>query len=92
MGQPPITYIRQVLALVSYPELMRQPYFPDDVKRKARDILDSCCGGSVGSYTDSWGIEIVRKHVAQYIERRDGGIPSNFQDIILTTGENPIGT
>lgn len=38
-----------------------------------------------GSYTDSAGIEIIRKHAAQYIERRDG-IPSNYEDIILSAG------
>jgi alanine transaminase len=39
----------------------------------------------VGSYTDSPGIEIIRRHVAQYIERRDG-ISSDWQNIILSAG------
>jgi aspartate/methionine/tyrosine aminotransferase len=39
-----------------------------------------------GSYTDSPGIEVIRKHVAQYIERRDGGIPCDWQDVILSAG------
>ncbi|GJQ84175.1 hypothetical protein Trydic_g2851 [Trypoxylus dichotomus] len=85
MGQKPITYIRQVLALVSYPELISDSRFPDDVKQKAQSILDGCRGSSVGSYTDSPGIEIIRRHVAQYIERRDG-IPSDWQNIIITSG------
>jgi aspartate/methionine/tyrosine aminotransferase len=38
-----------------------------------------------GSYTDSPGIEIIRRHVAQYIERRDG-IASNWENIILSAG------
>nr|CAD7194760.1 unnamed protein product [Timema douglasi] len=38
-----------------------------------------------GSYTDSPGIEVIRRHVAQYIERRDG-IPSNWEDILLSAG------
>jgi aspartate/methionine/tyrosine aminotransferase len=38
-----------------------------------------------GSYTDSPGIEIIRRHVAQYIERRDG-FPSNWENIILSAG------
>lgn len=38
-----------------------------------------------GSYTDSPGIEIIRRHVAQYIERRDG-IGSNWENIILSAG------
>jgi alanine transaminase len=39
----------------------------------------------IGSYTDSPGIEIIRRHVAQYLERRDG-IASNWQNIILSGG------
>jgi hypothetical protein len=27
-----------------------------------------------GSYSDSPGVEIIRRHVADYIQRRDGGI------------------
>ena len=38
-----------------------------------------------GSYTDSAGIEIIRKHAARYIERRDA-VPCNYEDIILTAG------
>ncbi|CAL8070726.1 unnamed protein product [Orchesella dallaii] len=86
MGQKPITFVRQVLALISCPELMELSGFNEDVKRKARDILSSCRGGSAGSYSDSRGMHIIRKHVAKYIEQRDGGIPSNPDDIILSAG------
>uniref|UniRef100_A0A2Z5RE46 alanine transaminase n=1 Tax=Reticulitermes speratus TaxID=60591 RepID=A0A2Z5RE46_9NEOP len=85
MGQKPIAFIRQVLALVSYPALLHDPRFPADAKTRAKDILAGCRGGSVGSYTDSPGIEIIRRHVAQYIERRDG-IGSNWENIILSAG------
>lgn len=86
MGQQPITFIRQVLALVTYPSLFNNAEFPEDVKKRARDILSGCRGGSVGSYTDSTGIEIIRRHIAQYIERRDGGIPADWQNIIISGG------
>ncbi|XP_044755931.1 alanine aminotransferase 1-like [Coccinella septempunctata] len=85
MGQKPITFIRQVLALVSYPELMKSPDFPEDAKLRARDILKGCRGGSVGSYTDSPGIELIRRHCAEYIERRDGH-PCDWQNIVLGAG------
>lgn len=85
MGQTPITFIRQVLALVSYPVLLDDPRFPSDAKARAKAILAGCKGSSVGSYTDSPGIEIIRRHVAQYIERRDG-IGSDWQNIILSAG------
>ncbi|KAF6203321.1 hypothetical protein GE061_003739 [Apolygus lucorum] len=85
MGQKPLTFLRQVLALVTLPELLNDPRFPDDVKERAKIILAGCRGGSVGSYTDSPGIEVIRRQAAAYIEERDG-VPSNWQDIILSAG------
>lgn len=38
----------QILALVSLPELFNDPRFPEDVKKRAKDILNGCRGGSVG--------------------------------------------
>ncbi|XP_021957727.1 alanine aminotransferase 2-like isoform X2 [Folsomia candida] len=86
MGQKPITFIRQVLALISFPELIDTVNFPSDVKAKARSILGGCKGGSAGSYSDSAGIEVIRQHASEYITKRDGGIPSNPDDIILCAG------
>lgn len=39
-----------------------------------------------GSYSASQGIESVRQDVARYIERRDGGVPCDPDNIYLTTG------
>lgn len=39
-----------------------------------------------GSYSASQGIDSVRQDVARYIERRDGGVPCDPDDIYLTTG------
>lgn len=86
MGQQPLTFLRQVLALVSLPSLLDDPKFPTDAKERARTILKGCRGSSVGSYTDSPGIEVIRRHVAKYIERRDG-IPADWQNIILSAGK-----
>jgi len=85
MGQQPITYIRQVLALISYPELIDKLDVPEDVKAKARQLLGGTKGSSMGAYTDSPGIEVIRKHAAEYIQRRDG-IPAKSEDIILCAG------
>lgn len=85
MGQQPITFIRQVLALVSMPSLLDDPKFPEDVKDRARQLLNECRGYSIGSYTDSMGIEAFRRLVAEYIEKRDG-IPSNYGDVFLSAG------
>ncbi|KAK0425275.1 hypothetical protein QR680_009118 [Steinernema hermaphroditum] len=86
MGQAPITFIRQVLACVSYPALLESPDFPTDVKEHAKVILGGCGGHSVGAYSQSTGIDVIRQHVAEYIERRDGGIKSDPEDILLSGG------
>ncbi|XP_049930454.1 alanine aminotransferase 2-like isoform X1 [Epinephelus moara] len=86
MGQQPITFFRQVLALCSYPELLNDNTFPEDAKSRARRILQSCGGNSIGSYSASQGIDCVREDVARYVERRDGGVPCNPDNIYLTTG------
>ncbi|CAG9561544.1 unnamed protein product [Danaus chrysippus] len=85
MGQVPITFIRQVLACISYPELIEEGNFPEDVKKRAREILNSCSGGSIGSYSAPYGIDHIRRHVAEYIERRDG-LPANWQNVFLSAG------
>nr|XP_020447115.1 alanine aminotransferase 2-like isoform X2 [Monopterus albus] len=86
MGQQPITFFRQVLALCSYPELLNDSAFPEDAKSRAYYILQSCGGNSMGSYSPSQGIDSVREDVAHYIERRDGGVPCDPDNIYLTTG------
>lgn len=85
MGQKPITFLRQVLALTVIPELLNDPRYPEDAKNRARDLLKGCKGGSVGSYSESAGIEVIRKHCADYITERDG-IPADYQNIILSGG------
>ncbi|CAL8368038.1 unnamed protein product [Boreogadus saida] len=86
MGQQPITFFRQVLAMCSYPELLNDSSFPEDAKHRARRILQSCGGSSLGAYSASQGIDCVLQDVARYIERRDGGIPCNPDNVYLTTG------
>ena len=39
-----------------------------------------------GAYSASQGIDCVLQDVARYIERRDGGIPCNPENVYLTTG------
>ncbi|XP_039498189.1 alanine aminotransferase 1 isoform X1 [Drosophila santomea] len=89
MGQQPLTFLRQLMALTFETRLLDSPDYPEDVKKRACAILDGCQGQSVGSYTDSAGLEVVRRQVAQYIERRDGGIAADWQNIYLTAGASP---
>lgn len=85
MGQKPITFLRQVLALAILPELLKDPQYPDDAKNRVRTILKNCNGNNVGSYSASPGIEIIRRHIAEYIQERDG-FPSDYNNIILSNG------
>ncbi|KAM4614331.1 alanine aminotransferase 2 [Discoglossus pictus] len=86
MGQQPITFLRQVVALCTYPDLLDNPSFPKDAKTRASRILQGCGGQSLGSYSASQGVNCIREDVAQYIERRDGGVPADPENIFLTTG------
>lgn len=86
MGQKPITFLRQVLALCIHPDLLNSADFPEDAKRRAQRILQACGGHSLGAYSISPGIQMIREDVARYIERRDGGIPADPNNIFLSTG------
>ncbi|CAG0881129.1 unnamed protein product [Cyprideis torosa] len=92
MGQKPITFLRQVVSLCVNPELLECSDYPVDAKERAKRILKAssetteCRGHSAGSYSDSPGISIIRKDAAKYIEERDGGIPANWEDVILCAG------
>lgn len=88
LGQIPLTYIRQTLALLEYPELLNSPSvastFPSDIIETAQHILKTHPYGT-GAYSQSTGIEFIRTAVARFITQRDD-IPSNPDHIILTDG------
>ncbi|KAJ8713759.1 hypothetical protein PYW07_014129 [Mythimna separata] len=84
MGQLPITFFRQVLSCVLNPAQIKSADFPHDVKARACELLAGC-GGAAGSYTPGTGMECVRRHVADFIARRDG-YSADWQDICLTQG------
>jgi len=46
MGQKPITFIRQVVSCVSFPDLLHLFDFPEDVKSRAKAILDASKGSA----------------------------------------------
>ena len=45
-----------------------------------------CVITSTGAYSDSAGVEIIRRDAADYIAKRDGGKASHYSDIFLSTG------
>jgi len=84
MGQKPITFIRQVVSAVAFPDLLTMTHLPEDVKTRARTLL-AASKGSAGCYSDSAGLPVVRQHVADYIERRDG-LAADPNNIVLCSG------
>lgn len=88
LKQKPMTYIRQVLSLLEYPELINNPdsqkIFPKDIIERAKFILEKNPTGT-GAYTQSAGITFVRQAIADFIQKRDG-IPADKEKIILTDG------
>jgi alanine transaminase len=87
VGQMPLTFPRQVLALCTCPSLLENEAItsalPADVVARAKRILGGCHG--LGAYSESKGIEVVRESVKAYIEARDG-YPTNIDDLFLTNG------
>jgi len=91
VGQSPITYYRQVLALcdlpaecgVDHPKVYDM--FPHDVVDRAREYREIIGPSGTGAYSHSQGILGLRKHIAEYIHQRDGykSFPGN---IFLTNG------
>ncbi|KCV69340.1 alanine transaminase [Fonticula alba] len=96
LGQKPITFFRQVSALVDCPSLLAvadsqgpdgealRLLFPADVIARAQKLAKAV--GSTGSYSHSQGVPCVRQNVARFISERDGGVPANPDDIFLTSG------
>ena len=86
LEQKPLTYLRQVLALVSYPELLGNPppLFPKDAVAAARALMAGSKHG-IGAYSESKGLRFVRDAVADFIRARDG-VPADPESIYLTDG------
>jgi aspartate/methionine/tyrosine aminotransferase len=86
LGQRPITWLRQILALCEYPALMdlAPGAFPADVVEAARAILEGSQHG-MGAYSESKGLRFIREAVADFIRERDG-ISVDPEAISLTDG------
>ncbi|CAH0584576.1 unnamed protein product [Chrysodeixis includens] len=89
LGQKPFTFIRQVLALAACPELAAAAAVPEDVKQRVQEIRDDCIQGSVGAYSPSAGLSLVRTRVAQFLEARDG-VPASADDVHLGSGASDV--
>lgn len=92
VGQQPLTWPRQVLALVDLPPIVGIDHpnvhqlFPDDAVQRAREIQAALHGHGTGAYTHSQGVPALRRDVANFIQTRDGGVPSDPDHIFFTNG------
>jgi aspartate/methionine/tyrosine aminotransferase len=86
LEQKPLTYVRQMIAVCEYPELMKSApgAFPADVLERARALLSGSKHG-LGAYSESKGLRFVREAVAAFIRERDG-IDADPEAIYLTDG------
>ncbi|HUW40647.1 MAG TPA: aminotransferase class I/II-fold pyridoxal phosphate-dependent enzyme [Rectinemataceae bacterium] len=86
LEQKPLTYLRQVLALCEYPELIESATssFSSDAVEAAKRILAGSKHG-LGAYSESKGLRVVRDAVAEFIRERDG-IETDPEAIYLTDG------
>lgn len=80
----------QVASLVEYPDLLKDEnveltskLYPSDAIARAKLLLKNI--GSVGAYSHSQGIPLIRENVAKFISERDG-YPGDPSKIFLTQG------
>jgi aspartate/methionine/tyrosine aminotransferase len=90
--QQPLIYLRQISALLELPQLLLaeekesdvSKLFPLEVIHKARELGKEI---KIGPYSNSKGVEYIRKLVAKFIKKRDGGeFESDHENIFLTNG------
>jgi len=73
LDQKPITFIRQVLSLIEYPQLLQGPEdllaqfgYKYDTIIRAKRLLEEI--RSVGAYSESQGVVYIRQKVAEFIK------------------------
>lgn len=88
LGQKPLTFNRQVMALLMAPFLMDDPNvmrsFPPDAIARAKTYLDQIKGG-VGAYSDSKGNLYIRQEIADFIKKTSGQ-PADPNNIFISNG------
>ncbi|KPA75737.1 putative mitochondrial alanine aminotransferase (ALAT) [Leptomonas pyrrhocoris] len=91
LGQKPLTFNRQVMALFDAPFLLEDEAlvarFPADAVARAKEYL-SHIGTATGAYTASFGYDFAREAVAAHINERDHHVQpeATLDAICLTDG------
>ena len=93
VGQKPLTWPRQVSALVDLPDEvgvdhpLAHQMFPSDAIRRAREIKIGLGGHGSGAYSHSKGAKVFREDVIDFIQKRDGEeVPTDAENIFLSNG------
>jgi len=92
VGQQPLTWPRQVLALVDLPDSegvdhpKAELLFPLDAIERAKEIKKGLKGVGSGAYSHSQGARCFREDIVKFIEDRDGGVKSDVDSIFMTNG------
>lgn len=93
VGQESLRWPRQVVALCNLPNDLGVDHpdahhvFPPDVIERAREIKQIAMKDlGTGSYSHSQGHFAFRQHIANFIQKRDGGVPSSPEHIFMTNG------
>jgi len=85
IAQTPITFIREVLSGLVCPGVLNS--ISRDAKERAERYLATMPMNSIGGYSDSHGVKLLREEVADFIAARDGEeCRPNPMDIFLTHG------
>lgn len=92
LGQKPITFFREVVALCDHPNLLDKPethaLFSSDAISRASRIINKIPGQTTGAYSHSQGVKVCRDDIAAGVAARDG-YPANPEDIFITDGASP---
>lgn len=88
LGQVPLTFPRQVMALIFAPFLLSQPgvenMFPPDAIARAKLYLKNIAGGA-GAYSDSKGHLFIRKEICEFIHNSTG-FPADPDNVFISNG------
>ena len=93
VGQQPLTWPRQVSALVDLPDQvgvdhpLASQMFPKDAIARAREIKAGLGGRGSGAYSHSKGAKVFREDVVSFLQQRDGlEVPADAEQIFLSNG------
>jgi aspartate/methionine/tyrosine aminotransferase len=93
VGQRSLTWPREVMALCNLPDEVgidnpdATKIFPQDVIDRAREIKQHALHNhGTGAYSHSQGAMPFREDIAKFIEKRDGGVKADPNNIFMTNG------